>query len=147
MSTYRSINSPNKTNKANYLISLILELRERIYKRNIKVLLLDSSDNILEFLKNEIEEDQCIEVIGMARDEHEARKLTIDLEPDLLIMDILSPCCGGIGFLKRLRRFHPKPVIIISPLNKMDFRLMTTVLEEGVIRIIDRDILIFKDTS
>lgn len=146
MNIYGSVNRPNKTNKSYCLISQISQLRERIYERKIKVLLLDSSVNMLEFLKNEIEEDQDIKVIGMARDEHEARNLTIGLEPDLLIMDILSPCSGGIKFLKRLNRFCPRPVIILSPLRKMNFRLIMSVFEEGVTSVIDKDTLIFKET-
>lgn len=108
-------------------------------KEKIRVLLLDWSDASLKFLKNKIERDKNIEVIGMARNGHEARNMIIALDPDLLIMDILSPNSGGIEFLKRLNRFCPKPVLLLSHLSKMPSQLVMSAFEAGVTDLIDKD--------
>ena len=110
---------------SNISIGLDPKVSERSISRDIKekirVLLVNCSDAELRFLKQEIERDENIRVIGMARDSHEARNMVIALNPDLIIMDILDPQAGGIGFLKRLNHFYPRPVLPISPMRKMSF--------------------------
>lgn len=125
----------------------LLDTRSLEYIRDefcqqIRILLLNCSDPELEFLKNVIEKDKNIKVIGMARNAHEARNMVKALDPDLIIMDILGPQSGGIEFLKRLNRFYPRPVLLVSPLTKIPFNLFLSIFDTGVIDIIDKDTLI-----
>ncbi|MGA1840735.1 MAG: response regulator [bacterium] len=107
----------------------------------IRVLLVNCSDSEMQSIRYEIEKGKGFKVVGMARDDHQARQMVKSLKPDLLIMDILDPRSGGIGFLKRLQHFHPIPVILISPVSKMTFRMAVSAFELGNIRIIDKDSL------
>lgn len=108
-------------------------------QQEIKVLLVNCSDAELRCLKEEIERDEQIRVIGMARNAHEARNMVIALDPDLIIMDILDPQSGGIGFLKRLNHFYPRPVLLISPMSKMPSELALSAFKSGATDIIDKD--------
>jgi len=112
------------------------------FRQEIRVLLVNCSYPELEFLKNVIEKDKNIKIIGMARNAHEARNMVKALDPDLIIMDILDPQSGGIEFLKRLNRFYPRPVLLVSPTSKMPFHLFLSAFDAGVIDIIDKDTLI-----
>lgn len=116
-----------------------IEFSKDKFQPKIKVLLLDCSDASLGLLKNEIEKDERIKVIGMARNAHEARNMVVALDPDLLIMDILGPHSGGIEFIKRLNRFYPKPVLLLTPLRKMPSDLAISAFEAGVADLIDKD--------
>ncbi|MBN2372575.1 response regulator [bacterium] len=113
------------------------------FQNKIRVVLLDWSDVALKLLKNEIEKDERIRVIGMARNAHEARNMVVALDPDLLIIDILSPCSGGIEFIKRLNRFNPKPVLLLTPLSKLPSGLAISAFEAGIAGLIDKDALGF----
>jgi len=126
---------------------LCAESTENELDREIKVLLLESSDAMLELLKNEIERDQKIKVVGMARNAHEARNMVIALDPDLLIMDIMDPHSGGIEFLKRLNRYSPRPVILFTQLSKIPSHLAISAFKEGAIDLVDKDTLVLLDSS
>jgi chemotaxis response regulator CheB len=107
----------------------------------IRILLIDCSDAEIRSIRYEIEKGRGLKVVGMAKDVHQARKMVKSLKPDLLIMDILNPRSGGIGFLKRLQHFHPVPVVLISPVKRMTFRMAASAFELGVVRIIDKESL------
>ncbi|MGA1839994.1 MAG: response regulator [bacterium] len=113
----------------------------------IKVIILESSDAMLALLKSEIEKDKNIKVVGMARNAHEARKMVIALDPDLLIMDIMDPHSGGIEFLKRLNKFSPRPVILFTQLSKIPSHLALSAFKEGATDLIDKDTLVLLDSS
>jgi len=111
------------------------------YRPRIRILLVNRSDAELASLRQEIEKDRDIEVIGMARNSHEARGMVRSLDPDLLIMDILDSQAGGIGFLRRLRRFSPRPVLLVSPFRKLPLKLAFAAFQYGAADIIDKDTL------
>ncbi|MGA1843349.1 MAG: response regulator [bacterium] len=104
-----------------------------------RVVLVNCSDAERESIRRIIERDAGISVIGMARNEHEARRMIRNLDPDLVIMDILDPESGGIGFLRRLHHFCPKPVILLSPMSKMTFSLVLSAFKVGAYEIIDKE--------
>lgn len=124
-----------------------MESLDDTMKPRIRVLLLESSDAMLELLKSEIEKDKNIQVVGMARNAHEARNMVIALDPDLLIMDIMDHHSGGIEFLKRLNRFSPRPVILFTHLSKIPSNLAISAFKEGAIDLIDKDTLVLLDSS
>ena len=115
-------------------------IKEKI-PQQIKVLLLNSSDAELEFLRDEIEKDKNIKVIAMAKNTHEARNMTKLHDPDIILMDILDPQSGGIEFLKRINQFYPRPVLLISSVSKMPFHLALSAFKVGAIDIVDKDAL------
>ncbi|MBN2372643.1 response regulator [bacterium] len=120
----------------------ITESIEEIFLEKISVLLLDFSDASLEFLKNEIEKDQDIKVVGMARNANEARDKILRLDPEILVMDILGPNSGGISFLKRLNKFCPRPVLLLSKLKKIPHNIAISAFETGVTDFFDKDTLL-----
>ena len=104
-----------------------------------RVVLVDCCDAERESIRRIIERDNGIRVIGMARNDHEARSMIRNLDPDLVIMDILDPECGGIDFLRRLHHFCPKPVILLSPMSKMSFPMVLSAFKVGAHEIIDKE--------
>ena len=126
---------------AGYPTQTLLSSMEKEFDQKIRVLLLNPSDAELRFMKQEIERDEGIKVIGMARNAHEARNMVKALNPDLIIMDILDPQSGGIGFLRRLNHFYPRPVLLVSPISKMSPQLALSAFEAGASDIIDKESL------
>jgi len=117
------------------------------YHPRISVLLLNSSDAELLYLKSTIEADKHIEIIGMARNAHEARGMIKTLAPDIVIMDLIDPQSGGMRFLEGLVRFFPMPVLVLSSLSKVPYDIMLSVLKTGVTDIIDKDSLCFSSDT
>lgn len=84
----------------------------------IKVLVVDDSAIVRKILSEGLSTDTEIEVVGTAPDPYIARDKILKFEPDLVILDIEMPKMDGLTFLKKIMKYHPMPVIIVSSLTK-----------------------------
>ena len=80
----------------------------------IKVLVVDDSALIRNILKEIINEQSDMTVVGSAPDPLVAREMIRSLNPDVLTLDIEMPNMNGLSFLKRLMRVRPMPVVMLS---------------------------------
>ena len=80
----------------------------------IKVLVVDDSALIRNILKEIINEQPDMIVVGAAPDPLVAREMIRSLNPDVLTLDIEMPNMNGLSFLKRLMRVKPMPVVMLS---------------------------------
>ena len=55
-----------------------------------------------------------MEVVGCAADPYAARELIVKTNPDVLTLDIEMPRMDGLTFLRKLMKYHPMPVIVIT---------------------------------
>ena len=80
----------------------------------VRVLIVDDSVVVREILKQMLESDPGIRVIGMAANGGEAVELTARLKPDLVTMDLVMPGMGGMEATERIMAYHPTPVLFFS---------------------------------
>ena len=70
-----------------------------------------------------------IEIVGEARDGVETLKLVKEVQPDLLILELVLPLKSGIEILKELHSVSPKTqVIVISSLDDESLRAQAKAL-------------------
>jgi two-component system chemotaxis response regulator CheB len=74
-----------------------------------------------------------MEVVGTAPDPYVARDKILSLQPDVLTLDIEMPRMDGLTFLRKLMRFHPMPVVVISSLAQPACRAAIQALELGAV--------------
>lgn len=67
-----------------------------------RVLIADDSKEFAEMLKDYLDKEDDMEVVGVAHNGPEALELIEKTEPDIVILDIIMPCLDGIGVLERL---------------------------------------------
>jgi two-component system chemotaxis response regulator CheB len=77
-----------------------------------------------------------LEVVGTAPDPFVARDKIISLKPDVLTLDIEMPRMDGLTFLKKLMRFHPLPVIVISSLAQSSSQAALEALQCGAVEVL-----------
>jgi len=82
-------------------------------KSTLNVLIADDSDTLRGRLISLLSENPDIAIIGEARDGLGAAMLVEKLKPDVAILDIRMPRESGIDALKKIKRLHPKPILII----------------------------------
>ena len=87
-------------------------------KKPISVMVIDDSAVVRQILSSHISLDQHIKVVGVATDPFDARDKIVKLKPDVVTLDIEMPKMDGLTFLRKLMKFYPIPVIIVSTLSQ-----------------------------
>ncbi|HKX26505.1 MAG TPA: response regulator, partial [Blastocatellia bacterium] len=80
----------------------------------IKVLIVEDSQVIREFLVHILSSDPGIQVVGAACDGEEALELVGRERPDVITMDINMPRMNGFETTRRIMETNPTPIIIVS---------------------------------
>lgn len=85
--------------------------------KNIKVLIIDDSLLFRNVLKNELDQDKHIHVVGTAVDPMDALDKIKELDPDILTLDVEMPKMDGLTFIRKLMVEHPMKVVLVSSMN------------------------------
>jgi DNA-binding NarL/FixJ family response regulator len=80
---------------------------------SVRVLLVDDHPFFRLGLRNVLEQEPDIEVIGEAQDAHDGIDLASQLSPDIVLMDLSLPAPGGIEATARIKRELPSAGIIV----------------------------------
>jgi two-component system chemotaxis response regulator CheB len=80
----------------------------------VRVVVADDSTTMRRLLVEICDRDPDIVVVGEASDGVEAVRLTIELQPALVLMDIHMPVLDGIEATKQIMRDRPTPIIMIT---------------------------------
>jgi two-component system chemotaxis response regulator CheB len=80
----------------------------------IKVLVVEDSPVVREFLVHILNSDPEIQVIGTAKDGEEALKVVDEKKPDVITMDINMPRMDGFEATRRIMESYPTPIVIVS---------------------------------
>jgi DNA-binding NarL/FixJ family response regulator len=96
----------------------------------IRVLLADDHPAIRAGLRAEMERAGGIRVVGEARDGKETLRLAAELQPDVVVLDMVLPGSNGIEVARRLRETQPGVrVLVLSGYDDED--LILGALEAG----------------
>nr|WP_320014375.1 chemotaxis response regulator protein-glutamate methylesterase [uncultured Desulfobacter sp.] len=101
----------------------------------IKVLVVDDSAVVRKMFKEQLSQHTGITVIDTAPDPYIAREKIVRLKPDVVTLDIEMPRMDGITFLKKLMKYYPLPVIIVSSLSTKGSHLAMEALAIGALEV------------
>ncbi|TBV82289.1 MAG: chemotaxis response regulator protein-glutamate methylesterase [Desulfobulbaceae bacterium] len=104
----------------------------------IRVLVVDDSAVVRKVFSEELSREKDIEVIATAPDPYVARDKIVALKPDVITLDIEMPRMDGITFLRKLMKFYPLPVIIVSSLTREGSSLALEAIEIGAVEVISK---------
>ncbi|MFR8104717.1 MAG: sporulation transcription factor Spo0A [Clostridia bacterium] len=84
-------------------------------KDKITVLIADDNADFAKTLTGYLENEEDMEVIGVAKDGNEAFEMMVNTEPDIAILDVIMPHLDGLGILEKLGESHlaKKPICIM----------------------------------
>ncbi|GLS92418.1 chemotaxis response regulator protein-glutamate methylesterase [Psychromonas marina] len=97
----------------------------------INVLITDTSADVCKELERIISQQNDMQVIGIANDAFQARKMIKTLQPDVLTLSIEFPRMNGLHFLDKLMSLRPMPVVIISKLAEEKSLITEQALKIG----------------
>jgi two-component system chemotaxis response regulator CheB len=115
-----------------------LDIEKDLMETDIKVLIVDDSAVVRKVFCNELSKERGIKVIGTAPDPYVARDKIVKLKPDVVTLDIEMPRMDGLTFLKKLMKFYPLPVIIVSSLTPKGGKMALEALDSGALEVISK---------
>ncbi len=104
--------------------------------RRVRILIVDDSALVRKRLSESLSKDPEIEVVGTAVDPYVARDKILALNPDVLTLDIEMPRMDGLTFLRRVMKYRPMPVIILSSLTREGSSKALEALQAGAVDVL-----------
>ena len=96
----------------------------------LRILLVDDHKLIRVGLRQILEAETGIEIVGEASSGEEGLRLARELKPDVIMLDINMPGMNGIEATRRLSRLEPRPkILIVSVLSQEP--VPTRLMEAG----------------
>jgi len=84
-----------------------------MHHEKIKIILADDHAVLREGMRNLLERERDLEVIGEASDGEEVIRLVSELKPDVVLMDIVMPKLSGIEATKQIKQVSPTTSVLI----------------------------------
>ncbi len=72
--------------------------------KKVRVLVVDDNRRIVNLLKNALEKEEEVEVVGTASDGEEALQMIHLKRPDVVLLDLIMPKIDGLGVMERMQR-------------------------------------------
>src|SRR5690554_5187851 len=85
-----------------------------------------------------LSKDEEIEVVGAARNGAEALEMVRELDPDVVTMDIEMPVMDGLTALQHIMAESPRPVVMLSSMDKRQADITLKSLDMGAVDFISK---------
>ncbi|MDZ7738553.1 MAG: response regulator, partial [Bacteroidales bacterium] len=95
------------------------ERGEMVNSNNLKVTLIEDSLHIGEWIKENIETMEGLELADWEKDGENAVSRVQEIKPDIIILDLNLPGMKGLDILQQLRSKSAKPLIIVFTINEL----------------------------
>ncbi len=105
----------------------------------MRVLIVDDSAFMRRAIRQMLESDPDIEIVGAARNGREGTEMARRLEPDLITLDIEMPEMDGLTALRHIMRECPTNVLMLSSLTTEGSHAALTALKLGAADVLAKD--------
>lgn len=101
----------------------------------VRIIAVDDNQQFRELVKRYLNRDPEFSLVGEACDGQEGVRLTEELRPDLVLMDISMPRVNGLAATKEIKAARPETRVIILSVHKEEayFRAAKEVGSDGYI--------------
>ena len=106
----------------------------------VTVLVVDDSAFFRRRLKEILDADRYIEVVGTAANGREALACVPRLKPDVITMDIEMPVMDGITAVREIMSRHPTPIMMFSSLTTRGAQATLDALDAGAVDFLPKDL-------
>lgn len=96
-------------------------------KKKVKVLIADDQTLFREGIKDLLENEKSVEVIGEAADGQEVIRMAKKLRPDVILMDIKLPHLDGVSATRQIRKDLPNTNVLILSSYEDEAHVMESI--------------------
>ncbi len=105
----------------------------------IRVLVVEDSPTVREFLLQILRSDPGIEVVETAETGEEALEAVERTRPDIITMDVHMPRMNGFDATRRIMETHPTPIVIVSGTTDVtDTAKAFQAIESGALAVLQK---------
>jgi NarL family two-component system response regulator LiaR len=97
---------------------------------DIRILLVDDHPLVRRALRDILEKEPDLQVVGEAGDGQQAINMTAEYRPDIVIMDISMPVMNGVEATKRIKASTPLTSVLILTVHT-DVETIFSILQAG----------------
>lgn len=101
-----------------------------------RVLVVDDSSFMRTSVKQLLQADESIDVVGTASEGAQAIRLVSELRPDVVILDIEMAGMNGLDALCYIMQQQPTPVLVLTGLKSNDPSIALKCLEQGAVDVL-----------
>lgn len=109
--------------------------------QKIRVLVVDDSAFMRRIIRQMLESDAEIEVVGCARDGAEGVEMAASLLPDVITMDVEMPRMDGLEAISIIMEKFPTPVLMVSSLTTEGAYATFQALDKGAADYISKNLV------
>jgi two-component system chemotaxis response regulator CheB len=102
----------------------------------IRVLVVDDSAFVRDFVIDVLSSDKSIEVSGQATNGLEALQKVRELKPDIVTMDIDMPIMDGLEAIERIMMTHAVPILVLT--SKSDAKTAYHAISKGALEVMPK---------
>jgi two-component system chemotaxis response regulator CheB len=107
--------------------------------RKIRVLIVEDSRVIREFLEYIIGQDPRLEVAGVVESAEEALRVLDKVAPDVISMDIRLPGMNGFEATTQIMSERPTPIVVVSAsVEQEDLQITMNALQAGALTVLEK---------
>jgi two-component system chemotaxis response regulator CheB len=107
--------------------------------KKIRVLIVEDSNVIREFLEHIIGNDSRLEIVGAVESAEQALLILDRVSPDVISMDIRLPGMNGFEATRRIMAERPTPIVVVSAsVEKEDLRVTMNALQAGALTVLEK---------
>ena len=105
----------------------------------IKVLIVEDSEVVASVLKDALESDRRVRVVGVAANGRQAVEMLPGLSPDLVTLDVWMPVMDGFETVEWIMAHQPTPILVITSSRlKEDVQISLRMLAAGALDVIEK---------
>lgn len=105
----------------------------------VKVLIVDDSKTLSQFLEFVLKQDPEIEIIGKCENGKQAVEFVQQQKPDLITMDIDMPVMNGLEATRQIMSSNPVPIIVVTASrNAKDSHISMEALAAGALTVLEK---------
>src|SRR6267142_2469131 len=109
--------------------------------KKIRVLIVEDSKVIREFLEHIIGNDPRLEIVGAVESAERALLILDRAAPDVISMDIRLPGMNGFEATQRIMAERPTPIVVVSAsVEKEDLRVTMNALQAGALTVLEKPV-------
>jgi len=107
-----------------------------VRKNDVRVLIVDDSCVVREFMIELLADESGIQVVGEASNGAEGVRLATNLRPDLIIMDIEMPVMNGLEAIEVIMQQNPTPIMVVT--SHSDAHLAYEAVSRGALEVVEK---------